>query len=205
MKAVDEDLVSSESLSRVFVGREDLEPYKFYMEERWIRMVMWWHTRSVKARRKYFALRAVVIVGGAMIPVLTTVDIAAGWRSGVAVGTTFVGAVVAAAAAWEGIANYGDIWREKRRAAELLKVEGYEFTQLCGKYDRFRNESDKRTMYDLAFRHFAAEVEAIIAREVGEYLVGFDRSMERTPGGSDATGDRPMTASEASPPGRPSK
>jgi hypothetical protein len=187
---MNEVLVSRESLEQVLNDVTELEPYWFYMKARWIGMVMWWHERSVDARRKYFALRAVVVAGGAAIPVLTAVGIATGRNTGTAIAAAIVGAVVAAAAAWEGVANYGDTWREKRRAAELLKVEGYQFIQLCGKYGRFRDGSDKSMIYGRAFPSFATEVEAMIAREVGEYLSGFDPSIERGRDKSAAVGDQ---------------
>jgi hypothetical protein len=79
---------------------------------------------------------------------------------------------VAANAAWEGVANYGETWREKRRAAELLKVEGWQFFQLCGKYDG-------EGSHERAFPRFAGEVENMIAGEVGEYLAVFAPSLEQ--------------------------
>lgn len=44
--------------------------------------------------------------------------------------------------AWEGVANYGEVWREKRRAAELLKVEAWQFFQLADKYQG-KSRSDR--------------------------------------------------------------
>lgn len=81
-----------------------------------------------------------------------------------------MGAAVAGSAAWEGVANYGEIWREKRRAAEMLKVEGWQFFQRCGKYQNDQS-------YAVSFPRFATEVENMIAREVGEYLAVFDQSL----------------------------
>lgn len=36
---------------------------------------MWWHERAVKERRKYFLLRAIIIVGGVSIPVLSAFNL----------------------------------------------------------------------------------------------------------------------------------
>ena len=77
-----------------------------------------------------------------------------------------ISAAVAAAATWEGVANFGQIWLEKRRAAELLKVEGWLFLQRADKY--------RRVQPQVAFSAFATEVERQIAKEVGEYVAGFD-------------------------------
>ena len=74
------------------------------------------------------------------------------WRGQLTI--AIVGAVVAGSAAWEGVANYGDTWREKRRAAELLKVEGWQF-------------------------------EAMVAKEVAEYLSVFDSSVAQARSAAD--------------------
>src|SRR5207247_8425639 len=108
---------------------------------------------------------AVTVVGGVTIPVLTTLSLLEGWHTGLAIAIAVVGATVAGSAAWEGIANYGETWREKRRSAELLKVEGWQFIQLCGKYGP-HPPTDRATSYALEYPRFAAEVEAQIAREV---------------------------------------
>ena len=69
-----------------------------------------------------------------------------------------LGAIVAAAATWEGVANYGPIWLlAKRRAAELLKVEGWLFFASAEKYVVVSST--------VAFPAFAAEVEHQIAKD----------------------------------------
>jgi Flp pilus assembly protein TadB len=130
-----------------------------FMKARWLHQIQYWDQRSRGARWKYFALRGVVVLGGVSIPVL-----AAAQASLVIAG--IISAAVAAAAAWEGVANYGQIWLEKRRAAELLKVEGWLFLQRADKYAGLT--------YQIAFPTFATEVERQIAKEVGEYVAGFD-------------------------------
>lgn len=171
-----EPLVTQEKLESVIDGvKADQSKHlessqELYLKRRWAEMVMWWHSRSVNARWKYFLLRAIVVVGGVLIPVLSTFSMRPGWHEGATIAIAFVGAIVAGAAAWEGVANYGEIWREKRRAAELLKVEGWQFLQLCGKY-----QPDKE--YKLAFPRFVNEVETMLATEVGEYLKAFDPSL----------------------------
>ncbi len=145
---------------------------ELYLQSRWTEMVMWWHSRAEGARWKYMLLRAVVIVGGVFIPVLSTFAMLPNWHETATIATAAVGSVVAAAAAWEGVANYGEVWREKRRAAELLKVEGWQFLQLSGKY---QSDGDLK----LAFPRFTNEVESMIANEVGQYLKGFDPSVAR--------------------------
>jgi hypothetical protein len=162
--------VSREDFEKVIDSINDLKPYREFLKTRWVGMVIWWHSRSVDARWKYFLLRAIVVVGGVLIPVLAVFSTRPTWGCFFSIAISCVGATVAGCAAWEGVANYGEIWREKRRAAELLKVEGWQFLQLCGKY-----QGDGS--YEKAYPRFATEVETMIAKEVGEYLGVFDPSL----------------------------
>ena len=165
-----EPLVTRKALEELIDSIKDLDPYREFLKKRWIGMIMWWHTRSVGARWRYFLLRAIIVVGGVLIPVLTTLNRHPGFQEFGIDAIAVIGGIVAGCAAWEGFANYGEVWREKRRAAEMLKVEGWQFIQLCGKY-----QPDKQ--YQVAFPRFAAEVESMIARKVGEYLAVFDSSL----------------------------
>jgi hypothetical protein len=74
-----------------------------------------------------------------------------------------VSLVVAASAGLEALYGWGDIWLEKRKAAELLKVEGWLFVHKAGKY-KAMNAKDR-------FPSFVNAVEAQIAAEVGEYVL----------------------------------
>jgi hypothetical protein len=174
-KQQDEPLVTRENLEKIIDGIPGLELYREFLKVRWVGMIMWWHNRSIEARRKYFLLRGIVIAGGVLIPVLSALNMRPGWELYASMALAIVGAIVAGCAAWEGVANYGEIWREKRRAAELLKVEGWQFLQLCGKYEDAG--SDTNAQYKKAFPRFAAEIENMIAREVGEYLAVFEPSL----------------------------
>lgn len=166
-------LVSRQELEEFIDGKEDLKPYNDFLKQRWLKMVIWWHNRSVEARWKYFFFRRAVVVGGVLIPVLSTLNMKDTFAPYAPIAIAIVGAFVAGCAAWEGIANYGEIWRGKRRSAELLKVEGWQFFQLCGKY---QDDGD----YKKAFPRFAAEVEDMIAKEVGEYFAVFGPSLEQS-------------------------
>lgn len=165
-----EPLVSRDSLEKLVDRIEGVEPFRDYLKERWIGMILWWHNRAVDSRTMYIRLRLVTVIGGVSIPVLTTLSMREELDVYVTLLIAIVGATVAGAAAWEGVANYGETWREKRRAAELLKVEGWQFLQLTGPYQQDKSHHD-------AFPRFATTVEAMIAKEVGEYLAVFDSSV----------------------------
>lgn len=137
-----------------------------FMKTRWLHQVIYWDQRSRTARWKYFGLRLIMVLGGVSIPVLISLGAEDPSRRLLTLAAAVVSAAVAAAAAWEGVANYGQIWLEKRRAAELLKVEGWLFLQRADKYAAHSRQ--------VAFTLFAAEVERHIAKEVGEYVASFD-------------------------------
>ncbi|HET6996613.1 MAG TPA: DUF4231 domain-containing protein [Chitinophagaceae bacterium] len=140
-----------------------------FIKTRWLGQVVYWDQRSRRARRKYFAMRATMVLGGVALPVFTTLAITyPAQNTFFSILATFLGAIVAAAAAWEGIANYGQIWLEKRRAAELLKVEGWLFFELADRYSA--------TSYAEGFKSFAGAVENLIGKEIGEYVAVFDTS-----------------------------
>ena len=175
-----EPLVTRDVLEQAIDGVNDLQPAsKAFLKARWVGMVMYWHERSVRARRWYFLFRRVVIIGGVLLPVLSALDLsglADTWGFPVPLAMAVVAAVVAGCTAWEGVANYGEVWREKRRAAELLKCEGWQFLQLAGKYRELEVVANEEK-YKSAFPLFAAESEAMIAREIGEYLGVFGESL----------------------------
>jgi Protein of unknown function (DUF4231) len=177
-----EPLVTREMLKAYVAKRvEDktLEKrHQDYLLSRWVAMVMWWHDRSTRAKWKYRALRLVVIAGGVFIPVLAAASMTQGWEGHASIATAIVGAIVAAAAAWEGVASYGETWREKRRAAELLKVEGWLYLTHCGRYA-------DQVSPDAAFAVFVGEVEKMIAAEIGQYLSLFDASLDQAKKASD--------------------
>lgn len=156
--------------------------HELYLKRRWADMVIWWHSRAKDARWKYMLLRAMVVVGGVLIPVFSAITMNASYHEIGTIATAIVGATVAAAAAWEGVANYGEVWRDKRRAAELLKVEGWQFLQLSGKYQM---DDTLKTAFPL----FVNEVETMVASEVGEYLKTFDPSLTKAREGAEVVFD----------------
>ena len=107
-----------------------------YLNARWLKYVEWWDARARKAKWKYQALRSAVVVGGALIPTLVALRELklsdADWVF--AVGSIVVSLVIAICAGLESLFGFGDIWREKRNAAEVIKSEGFSFLERIGKY-----------------------------------------------------------------------
>jgi len=138
-----------------------------YINARWLKYVEWWDWRAAEAKWKYVALRSAVVIGGALIPALVGLRELQFWgtRSWVfSVASIIASLVVAICAAIESLFSFGDIWREKRTAAELIKSEGFSFLQLTGEYENVTTNAE-------AFQHFSANVEALIRIEIKDYIV----------------------------------
>jgi hypothetical protein len=138
-----------------------------HLEARWLQYVDWWDSRASKSKRKYLGLRSTVVIGGALIPAIvgsremTALQPYAAWF---AIASIIVSLLVAIAAGLDSLFGYGDIWREKRNAAEMIKSEGFSFLQLVGKYAPFKTHRE-------AYHPFAANVEDLILKEIKEYIV----------------------------------
>ena len=138
-----------------------------YINARWLKYVEWWDSRAAKAKWKHLTVRCAVVIGGALIPALVGLreleqftEIA--WIFSVA--SIVVSLVVAICAGVESVFGWGDIWREKRVAAEVLKSEGFMFLQLTGGYAQF-------TTHQAAYSLFAQSVEDLIRNEIKDYVV----------------------------------
>ncbi len=142
-----------------------------YLKNRWMHQVEYWDWRSRRSRWRYFALRAVTICGSVAIPVFTSLAMSYSTCIVFSIIATILGSLVAASAAWEGVANYGQIWLEKRKAGELLKVEGMLFFELAEPYAT----GDHAT----GFKSFVLNVEKLIAKEVGDYVATIDASLKK--------------------------
>jgi hypothetical protein len=162
-------LVNEEELKSLIDGLElNDKKRNEYLRARWLNYVLWWDARAAEAKCKYFALRGAVVVAGALVPALIGLRELNVWGEDAwvfAVLAILASLVVAICTGIESLFGFGNIWREKRAAAELIKIEGFRFFQLTGGYD----QGDK-THADL-YATFAAKVEDMIEREIKDYVV----------------------------------
>jgi uncharacterized protein DUF4231 len=161
-------LVDIEGLKAEINKLQDLDDeQKRSLENRWLHMVRYWDQRSRKSRRKYFAYRTIVLIGGVLIPALVSLQtsnlVADKYKGLIQFAAIVTGLLIAIAAGVEEIFHYGEIWREKRKAAELLKIEGWRYFQLAGPY--------RKATHKVAYPDFAANVELMIEREIKDYIV----------------------------------
>jgi len=155
-------LVDFAKLEALIKGAPLDDSQKEYLKERWVHQIRWWDKTAWEARRRYFLLRSIIVLGGVIVPFLTTASFTEHmetWRRAGALASL----LVAACAALEALYSWGGIWLDKRRAAELLKVEGWLFLNGAGRY----NKGQAGTA---AFAEFVAEAEKQIAAEVGSYI-----------------------------------
>jgi len=163
-------LVKEDELKSVIDGLEELTgKQKEFIKERWLNYVVWWDSRSRTNKWKYYTFRTIVVIGGVTIPALIGTAAArnlsnltteqAGAIQWIAFGLSLV---VGISAALEELFRFGEIWRDKRTAAELLKVEGWCYFQLIGKYNNQKHAE--------AYPDFASTVENMIGGEIKGYI-----------------------------------
>jgi Protein of unknown function (DUF4231) len=161
-------LVDTEALKAEINNLQHLDDeQKRSLENRWLHMVRYWDQRSRRSRRKYFAYRTIVLIGGVLIPALVSLQtsslVADKYKGLIQFAAIVTGLLIAIAAGVEEIFHYGEIWREKRKAAELLKSEGWRYFQLAGPY--------RKATHKVAYPDFAGNVEAMIESEIKDYVV----------------------------------
>jgi hypothetical protein len=183
-------LVDLEELKALMTGVE-LNDVKLnaYINARWLRYVEWWDARSRSAKTKYQWMRGAVVIAGALIPAFVglreLIEPAHAWLFAVA--SIVASLVVAICAGLESLFGFGDIWREKRMAAELIKSEGFSFLQLAGGYAQFESHQQ-------AYKLFAQNVEDLIRHEIKDYIlaVGPKQGPASGPGKSSGGGMGPV-------------
>jgi hypothetical protein len=150
---------------------------KHTVKSRWLDQVIWYEKKAEEYRNWYYFLRLMAIVGGLLIPALITFG--NGRIPELLTVVFFISLIVAISAAVEEFFNYGERWRNSRRTAETLKIEGWSFIQLSGTYDKSKYES-----HSDAYQTFAGHVEEIIQFEVKVYLSEIVGKQEKkvTPG-----------------------
>ena len=137
---------------------------KRFLRSRWLDQVVWMEDKTAEAQKWYYLLRLTSIVGGVIVPALVSLKISGGKPEAIVQWVTFIiSLLVAISLAIEEFFNYGERWRHYRRTVESLKIEGWEFFQLSGRYKDFQNHNE-------AYQSFAARVEDILRHDVDAYI-----------------------------------
>jgi hypothetical protein len=177
-------LVNADELDKLIDGLDLKAEQKDRLKARWLNYVLWWNSRADDVRGNYFALRSAVVIAGAFVPALVglrelNVWGEPAWIFGAA--SIVASLVVAICTGPESLFAFGEIWREKRAAAELIKIEGFRFFQQTGPY---------RTMaHETAYHLFTERVEDLIEREIKDYTVAVTPNKQpRADKGNDRAG-----------------
>src|SRR5919197_20053 len=154
-----------DDLDQLISALDISELHKHSLRSRWLDQVLWVEKKASHCQRWYYILRLIAIVGGVIVPALVGLNLANNqFASGFVQGTTFVlSMIVAICVATEEFFHFGERWRHYRSTAERLKIEGWQFFQLAGPYQNFKDHNE-------AYSSFATRTESIHQQEVDVYV-----------------------------------
>lgn len=153
-------------LKKTLVGmidRLDIDEFrKDALKSRWLDQLLWLESSAGKAKKRFYTLRLVTIVGGVITPALVSFNFAP--LREVFLWSAFgMSQAVAISAAVEELFGFSGRYRTFRNTAEGMKVEGWQYFQLAGQYSCYRSHS-------AAYVEFASRVEAMIKQDIEGYM-----------------------------------
>ncbi|MEW6498525.1 MAG: DUF4231 domain-containing protein [Cyanobacteriota bacterium] len=145
------------------IDRLDIDEFrKDALKSRWLDQLLWLESNAGKAKKRFYTLRLVTIVGGVITPALVSLNFAP--LREVFLWSAFgMSQAVAISAAVEELFGYSGRYRTFRNTAEGMKVEGWQYFQLAGQYSCYRSHS-------AAYVEFASRVEAMIKQDIEGYM-----------------------------------
>lgn len=154
-----------DDLDHLISSLELSELNKHSLRSRWLDQVLWMEKKAGHSQRWYYTLRLIAIIGGVIVPALIGLNLANDqFAAGLIQWTAFgLGIVVAISVAIEEFFHFGERWRHYRSTAERLKIEGWQFFQLAGPYQNFKDHKE-------AYSSFASRTESIHQQEVDVYV-----------------------------------
>jgi hypothetical protein len=123
-----------------------------YLEERVKQYQAWYDSKAVKLKSRYLYMRAATVVGGAIVPVLVSLDIPS-----MKYVTASVSLLVVVLVSLESVYHYREQWKNYRSTEQFLGSERILFLTKEGRY--------KGVSVDAAFLLLVERVEAAIASE----------------------------------------
>ena len=137
-------------------GFAKLKPEE-YVAERLNQEIDYYNKSAGKAKQRYLQMRAITVIGGALVPVLVNVDLPY-----VNIVTTAISLVVVLFVSLETVYRYREQWTNYRTAEQNLRNEYFLFTSRSGAYA----ELDE----PVAFTLFVNRVEGAIDAESASTL-----------------------------------
>lgn len=145
------------------IDRLDIDEFrKDALKSRWLDQLLWLESNAGKAKKRFYTLRLVTIVGGVITPALVSLNFSP--LKETFLWTAFgMSQAVAISAAVEELFGFSGRYRTFRNTAEGMKVEGWQYFQLAGQYSCYRSHS-------AAYIEFASRIEAMIKQDIEGYM-----------------------------------
>jgi hypothetical protein len=153
-------------LGKLIDSLELAEHQGHYLRARWLDQVLWMERTAGRARRRYYGLRLVTVLGAVVIPALVSLNLTGDAEDAVSWLTFAISLVVAGTAAVEAFFHFGARWRHYRGTVERLKSEGWTYAELSAHYHQ------PNATHSSAFNDFVARVEQTLGQEAEEYVEG---------------------------------
>jgi len=122
------ELVDADPLLRDHPGRLS------WAHERWLGGIAHLRPQITKNREVTLAIRAPIVFGALLVPILAAAGASASSSSGWRVGTLIVSIAVALCTAFDQVYRPSARWRLVRGTRSALEAEGWAFLQRAGKY-----------------------------------------------------------------------
>ena len=130
---------------------------KEYISERLNESIAWYDKQAGSLKTRYLRMRAITVIGGALVPVLANLDIPY-----VDYLTTFISLIVVLLVSLESVYHYSAQWTNYRSTEQFLRKEYFLFTANEGPYAECREDD--------AYRLFVERVERAIQAEIATTL-----------------------------------
>jgi len=140
-------------------SHQKLRPYSSmtpeeYIDERLNQFREWYDKKAVRAKKYYQWMRAITVVGGAVVPVIINLPYEVKITKNI---TTIISLIVVVLISLESVFHFREQWKNYRSTEQLLAKEYFNFVAGEGPY---RNQDEKK-----AFLDFVDRVENAIASE----------------------------------------
>ena len=123
-----------------------------YIDERVNQFREWYDKKASRAKKLYQWMRAITVVGGALVPVMINLPIRY-----IDVATTLISLLVVVLISLESVFHFREQWKNYRATEQLLAKEYFNFVAAEGPY---RDQDEKE-----AFLGFVDRIENAIASE----------------------------------------
>lgn len=135
----------------------DKEEFEKYLKERYEFEVDWYDRKSIKNKKIAYALRVIIIILSAIVPILAALQFV---NRDFTYLTIVIGSIVSIATGLLGYGKFEDLWHNYRTTCETLRKEKYFYNCRCGDYSQAADPE----------RLFVERVESLISKENTQWV-----------------------------------